>query len=157
MNMRSLKDTLGLWLFSLVKIPLIAYVRPSIVTKNSKTCVIKIPLNYFTKNHLGSMYFGALAIGADVAGGLIAMELIGKSKQKVQLVFKDFRANFLKRPEADVHFTCHDGDKIKKQVAETIRTKRRVNRLLTIIATTPKISGDEPVAEFKLNLSLKAK
>lgn len=155
--MSSLKATLGLWFFGLLKIPLIAYVRPSIVQKTEKTCEIKIPLNYFTKNHLNSMYFGALAIGADVAGGLIAMELIGRSKKKVQLVFKDFEAKFLKRPEADVHFICHDGDMIRKQVQETIKTKKRVNRVLSIIATTPKISGDEPVAEFKLNLSLKAK
>ncbi len=155
--MSNWKSTLGLWAFGLTKIPLIAFVRPTIIRKNAKTCEIKIPLNYWTKNHLKSMYFGALAIGADVAGGLIAMEMIGKSKKKVQLVFKDFDAKFLKRPEADVHFTCHDGEMIRKQIQETIKTKKRVNRLLTITATTPKISGDEAVAEFKLNLSLKAK
>ena len=156
-NMAKWKETLALWSFAITKIPLIAFVRPSIVKMNSRVCEIKIPFNFWTKNHLGSMYFGALAIGADVAGGLMAMEQIKRSKKKVQLVFKDFEADFLKRPLADVHFTCNDGAKIKKQVLETIKTKKRVTRTLEIIATTPSKSGDEPVAKFKLGLSLKAR
>ena len=155
--MTNWKNTLALWGFGLTKIPLIAFVRPSIIHIDDEGCEVRIPLNYFTKNHLGSMYFGVLSVGADVAGGLMAMEMIRRSKKKVQLVFKDYKANFLKRPEGDVHFICHDGAKIKKQLAETIKTKQRVTRPLKIIATTPKLSGDEPVAEFELGLSLKAK
>jgi acyl-coenzyme A thioesterase PaaI-like protein len=151
------KNTLALWGFGLTKIPLIAVVRPSILRIDEEVCEIKIPLNYFTKNHMGSMYFGVLAIGADLAGGLMAMEQIRRSKKKVQLLFKDYKANFLKRPEADVHFICQDGEKIKRQLAETIKTKQRVTRPIRIIATVPKISGEEPVAEFELGLSLKAK
>lgn len=151
------KDTLGLWAFALRKIPLIAFVRPSIIRVNDKECEVKIPLNYWTRNHLKSMYFGTLAVGADLAGGLMALTQIRKSKKNVQLVFKNFQAEFLKRPEADVHFYCGEGTQIKKQVQETIKTKKRVTRTLTIVATTPSISGEEPVAEFKLGLSLKAK
>lgn len=151
------KDTLGLWAFGLTKIPLIAFVRPSILKVDDEECVVKIPLNYWTRNHLKSMYFGTLAVGADVSGGLIAMHLIKRSGKKVQLVFKDFKANFLKRPEADVVFRCTDGKKIKRQVQETLKSKKRVNRVVKIIATTPSVSGDEPVAEFELGLSLKAK
>jgi acyl-coenzyme A thioesterase PaaI-like protein len=151
------KNTLALWGFGLTKIPLIAFVRPSVIHIDGKGCEIKIPLNYFTKNHLGSMYFGVLAVGADLAGGLMAMEMIRRSKRKVQLVFKDYKANFLKRPEADVHFICHDGEKVQHQVAEAIKTKKRITRPLKIIATVPKLSGAEPVAEFELGLSLKLK
>ena len=39
-------------------------------------CVVKVPLKRRSRNHLRSMYFGALAAGADCAGGLIAMRLI---------------------------------------------------------------------------------
>jgi acyl-coenzyme A thioesterase PaaI-like protein len=150
------KNTLALWGFGLSKIPLIAFVRPSIIRMDDEGCEIKIPLNYFTKNHLGSMYFGVLAVGADLAGGLMAMEMIRRSKKKVQLVFKNYSATFLKRPEADVHFICHDGEKVKRLVAETLRTKERVTRPIKIIATVPKLLGEEPVAEFELGLSLKA-
>lgn len=116
---------------------------------------VKIPLNFWTRNHLKSMYFGALAIGADCAGGILAMQAIRRSGKKISLVFKDFHAEFLKRPESDVHFLCKDGKKIEKQVKQSIQSGERTEQTLTILATTPKISGEEPVAKFLLTLSLK--
>jgi len=153
----TLKQTLGLRAFGLAKIPLLFLVGPSVIRLSKKACEIKIPLNYLTKNHLGSMYFGVLAVGADCAGGMIAMEAIKASKKKVSLIFKDFKAEFFKRAESTVHFTCSDGDAIQKQVQATVRSKKRVNSTVEVIATTPKVSGDEPVAKFWLTLSLKCR
>ena len=103
------------------------------------------------------MYFGALAVGADIAGGVLAMDLIRKSGRNISLVFKDFKAEFLKRPEGDTYFTCNDGKAIENLITETIKTGERVNMPLKITATVPEISGNEPVAEFVLTLSLKDK
>ncbi len=153
--MANLKETLALRAFGLFKIPLLFSVRPTIVEVNKKRCEVKIPLNFWTRNHLKSMYFGTLAMGADCAGGLLAMQSIKASKKNVVLIFKDFHADFLKRAESDVHFICEDGAKIEKQVKETIDSGERTNQTLKIVATTPKISGDEPVAKFLLTLSLK--
>ncbi len=150
------KATLFLRAFGAIKIPTLNYVRPSVVCVDDERSEVKIPLSRRTKNHLGSMYFGVLAIGADCAGGLLAMKAIRDSKKKVSLVFKGFKVDFLKRPESDTHFVCSDGALVKKLVKETIRTKKRVNHPITIIATSPKASGDEPVARFELILSLKA-
>lgn len=149
------KETLNLRLFGLAKIPLLFLASPSVVRLTAKECEVRIPLNWLTRNHLKSMYFGTLAMGADCAGGLMAMDAIRKSGKKVSLIFKDFQAQFLKRAEGDVHFICKDGEEIRKQVAETIRTKKRVNRTLNVVATTPKVSGKEAVAKFQLTLSLK--
>ncbi len=153
--MADIKNTLRLRAFGLINIPLLFSVRPTVIKINDARAEVRIPLNRWTRNHLHSMYFGTLAMGADCAGGLLAQQAIRKSGKKVSLVFKDFKANFLKRPEADVHFICEDGKKIQKQVTETIREKKRTHQTLHITATTPKISGDEPVATFELTLSLK--
>lgn len=152
-----LKETLALRTFGLFKIPLLFYVGPSILKLSDKACEVKIPLSYRTKNHLGCMYFGVLAAGADCAGGLMGMQAIKKSGKKVDLLFKDFKAEFLRRAEGDVHFKCLDGALIKKQVADTIRSGKRVNRTMKIVATTPKVSGNEPVALFELTLSVKSR
>lgn len=150
------KQTLGLRYFGIRNIPLLFICSPSVLYIDEKRCEVKIPLNYLTKNHLGCMYFGALAMGADLAGGLMAMDLIGKSKTKVSLLFKDFHADYLKRAEGDVHFKCVDGPKIHQAVQETFQTGERINIPLHVAATTPKISGEEIVAKFVLTLSLKA-
>lgn len=137
------------------KVPLLASVSPSVVSMNKDRCEIKIPLTRFTKNHLNSMYFGALAIGSDIAGGVMAMDAIARSKEKVALIFKDTEAKFLKRAEGDVHFVCAEGEAIRKQVQEAISSGERCEGTYLIQARVPEKFGDDPVAEFRLTLSLK--
>ena len=117
---------------------------------------VKIRFNRRTKNHLNSMYFGVLSVGADVTGGFLAMKLIHESQSKISLIFKDFHADFLKRAEGDVHFICEDGLAIQNLVTLTQQTGERQNLPIHITATVPTIS-DEPVAKFILTLSLKKK
>ena len=152
-----IKATWFIRYFGLSKVPLIFYCRPSVIKITEETTVIKIPFKRRNKNHLESLYFGALAVGADVAGGALAMDLIRKSGRNISFVFKDFKADFLKRPEGDTYFTCNDGQAVKNLIYETTKTGERVNMPLKITATVPGISKNEPVAEFVLTLSLKDK
>jgi acyl-coenzyme A thioesterase PaaI-like protein len=148
------RETILLRLFGLTKIPLLFYVGVSIVELTPERMVVRIPLRRRTKNHLGSMYFGALCIGADVAPGAYAIYLIRKQRVPIAMVFKDFQAEFLKRAEGDVHFTCEQGKEIAELVAQAAASNERVERQLDVIATVPS-SSDEPVARFKLTISLK--
>ncbi len=152
-----IRDTALLRFFGLFKVPLINWVSPKVIELSSARTEIKIPLSRKTKNHLGSMYFGVLAVGADVAGGLMAMKLIIESGKNVSLAFKEFNAEYLKRPEDATHFICEEGDKIKDFVDMVLNSDQRHNLPVNIIATCPKKFGDEPVAKFVLTLSLKRK
>jgi hypothetical protein len=156
-SMSPWKATMFIRAFGLLKVPLIWYVRPSVLELNEQRVVIKIPLRWRTKNHLQSMYFGSLAIGADIAGGILAIMMVRQAGKAVSFVFKDIKGEFLKRPEADTLFTCEDGPAIKKLVERTIHSSERQNETVTIVATCPEKSGSEPVARFQLTLSLKSK
>ena len=149
------KMNLFLKLFGLAKVPLIAYVNPKIIACDNTQVVVKIKLNRRTKNHLNSMYFGALAIGADISGGFLAMQIANERKLKISLAFKAMSAEFLKRPERDVIFTCQDGLLIQQMLEESAQTKQRINQVVNILATCPDTFGDEPVATFALTLSIK--
>jgi acyl-coenzyme A thioesterase PaaI-like protein len=152
------KQTFGMRLFGWLKIPLLASVRPSVVELSETRCVVRIPLRRWTRNHLGSMYFGALAIGADCAGGLLAMDQIKRSGGKVSLVFKSFQATFLKRPESDVYFICEEGAAIRSQVGRALVSEDRITEPMHIQAVVHLADGTfDPVAEFTLELSLKQK
>ena len=150
------KANLYLKIFGLTKIPLLWFCRPKIIHLDEKSVEIKIPLKRRTKNHLGSMYFGALSVGADITGGFLAMICIQNSKRKVALIFKDFKADFLKRAEGDVHFRCNQGSDIIRLVEKTIDSGQRENMIVNIDAYVPSIS-DDIVANFELTLSLKEK
>jgi acyl-coenzyme A thioesterase PaaI-like protein len=149
------KATLGVRLWSLRNVFLLWLASPTVLEVNERRCVVRIPLNWRTKNHLGSMYFGALCIGADVAGGLIAFHLMQQRKARLSFVFKEVKGSFLKRPEADVHFACEQGALITEMVQRAIDSGEREEATVHITATCPKKLGDEPVAQFEMTLSLK--
>ncbi|MDH4286428.1 MAG: DUF4442 domain-containing protein [Gallionella sp.] len=148
------RETLALRLFGLTKIPLLLYVGVSVAELTPERMVVRIPLRRRTKNHLGSMYFGALCIGADCAPGAFAMYLIRQQPARISMVFKDFQAEFLKRAEGDVDFICDQGKEIADLVAFAAASDERVERQIDVIAIVPSLS-EEPVARFKLTLSLK--
>lgn len=158
MNLANFRETLALQAFGLLKIPMILFVSPRVVDFTDSRIEVCIPLTRRSRNHLKSMYFGALAVGADCACGLLAMRLINARKEKkISLVFKDMSAQFLKRPEGDVHFICEQGEQIRELVERTASTGERCNLALNITAVVPKISAQDPVATFVLTLSLKAR
>jgi acyl-coenzyme A thioesterase PaaI-like protein len=148
------RETLALRWFGLTRIPLLFYVGVTVAEVSPDRLVVRIPLRRKTRNHMGSMYFGALCIGADCAAGAFAMYLIRQQPANISLVFKDFNAEFLKRAEGDVDFCCSQGKEIAELVAQAAASDERVERQFEVIATVPSLS-DEPVARFKLTLSLK--
>lgn len=150
-----LKNTAYVRFFGLMKVPLIFYVAPQVKKLDSEACEIVIPLNRRTKNHLNSMYFGVLCTGADIAGGLVAMSEIDKSKKKISLSFKDFKANFHKRAHGDVLFRCTQTKEIQNFVQEVIQSRERMNFPVKIEASVPSRPEDGIVATFELTLSLK--
>ena len=146
--------TWKLWIFGIAKIPVIFFCRPTVINISNDSLEIKIRLRRKTRNHLGSMYFGVLSVGADITGGFLAMKYINESNSNISLIFKDFQANFIKRAEGDVHFICKEGDLIRSLITKAEETKERQNMPVHIEASVPSIST-EPVATFILTLSIK--
>ena len=147
------KANLMLKAFSATKVPLLFATGASVKSIDDSSCVIKIPFTKIVKNHLGSLYFGALAIGADACVGMLAAHKISLSGEKVSLVFKSFEVQFLKRAEGSTHFICDEGASIDQMISETLVTGERVNQK---IQGRAEVQG-ETVAEFTLELSLKKK
>ena len=148
--------TWKLWLFGITQIPLIFFCRPRVINITESSLEVKIKLNRRTRNHLNSMYFGVLSVGADVTGGFLAMKYIRASKSNISLIFKDFHADFIKRAEGDVHFICAEGPAIHALIEKSEETGERESMPVHITAWVPSISPN-PVANFILTLSIKKK
>lgn len=151
----SWKETAKVRAWALRYVFLLYFVKPTVLEVSEERCEVVIPLNWRTRNHLKSMYFGALCIGADVSGGLIAFFLSSRMKAKISFVFKDLKADFLKRAEDDVHFSCEDGAAIRDLMQRTMESGERQEALVHVTARVPRKMGDEPVAKFELTLSIK--
>lgn len=150
-----ISSTWNLRLFGWWKIPLIGLLRPRVIACDLSKTEVSIPLGYWSKNHLNSLYFGALCVGADIAGGLFAMDQIRSEKLPINLIFKDFRAEFLKRADSDTHFICSENHLIKAALQQAMETGERVNQTVEMLALCPKTAGQDPVARFHITVSLK--
>lgn len=149
------KNTLFVRAFTFWNIPLIWWIRPSILEMGKARTIVEIALNRRTRNHLNSMYFGALAIGSELVVAAKAVQAIHESKQKVDFVFKDFDAQFLKRAEGDVHFICDQGVEVEALVQKTITTGERETQTFQGYAIVPSKDPNEKIVTFTVTLSVK--
>lgn len=141
-----------LFLLGLFKIPILYFVGPKLILITDSECIIRIKLRRRTKNHLNSMYFAALAVGADVAAGIHAFYFSEKHKVKISLAFKSMQAEFIKRADTDIYFCCNQGELINKMIQDSIIEKHRINRIVYVKAMN---KDQEVVATFNMELSLK--
>jgi acyl-coenzyme A thioesterase PaaI-like protein len=148
-----LKFTALINLIALAKLPLLAFITPEFVEINDKRCVVKVRKGYRTRNHLNSMYFGALAMGAELSIAAVAIQAIQESGQPVDFIFKDFEAKFLKRGDAHVLFTCDQVQGVRQLVNQAAEATERFEKTFEGFAKT--IKSDEPIMTYRLTLSVK--
>lgn len=154
-KLENLKMNLFLSVYAWTKIPLIGFCSPRVIESSAQRTVLKVPLGYKTKNHLGAMYFGALAIGSELCIAMLAVKLISESGERIDFLFKDYKADFLKRAEGDVHFVCEEAQVVVDQINEAKTSTERINRTMKAYAVVPTVDPNEKVATFELTLSVK--
>lgn len=138
-----------------LRIPLLLFVAPRVLELDDEGAAVLVPLNWRTRNHVGSMYVGTMAAAADLASGMNAFSLIRSRYRRVVPVFKYANMEFLKRADGDTVFRTRDGRKIAAALDEAVRDGKRVTLPVEVVATVPTRYGDEPVARFTMGLSVK--
>jgi len=151
-----LKETALLRLLGLAKIPLVLFVGPTVEKLDDEEAVLRIPLTWRSRNHVGVMYIGALVAGADLVTGLPAAKLIMTGPhRRIELLFTEMRAEFLKRADGDVLFRQRQVREVVAAVRRAEETGERVTVPIEVIATVPETRGDEPVARFLMSITFK--
>jgi len=143
---------LKLLLLGWFKIPLIGFVKPKLNVLSETDAEIQIKLSRRTKNHLNSMYFGALCIGADLAAGLHVLYFSEQQQCKVSFAFKEVQGNFIQRAESTVRFRSESGAQIQELILRAAQTKQRQNQAVRVTCIN---ASDVCVAEFTLVASVK--
>lgn len=140
---------LGFW-----KIPMLHYTRPKLLLIDEEHIILKIKLRRRTKNHLRSMYFGALCVGADIGAGVFTLYHADLQKLKISFAFKSMSVQFVQRAESHVRFICKDGDKLKRMIADCKETGKRQNQVVAVEALN---ESNELVATFMMEASAKGR
>lgn len=139
---------------SFFKVPLLFSASPKVIEFTDTITTAYLPLSRKNKNHVGSMYFGALAMGAELSIALMAIKGTNESKHKVVFIFKDFSAQFLKRADKGVYFTCEEANLAMDIIREAEESGERVEKTMKGYAYTDK-KTKEPILTYTLTLSVK--
>jgi hypothetical protein len=154
MDYEKIKMTAVINAYSAMTIPLLAFITPQVIEMEEKRGVVKVRLDFRTRNHLKVMYFGALAMGSELSIALKAIQAISQSGKKIDFIFKDFQADFLKRADGHVHFVCDQGDKVAALVHKTASSSERQEQTFKGYAFVPS-NSEEPVMKYALTRSMK--
>ncbi len=154
MNLKNLKLTALINVYSAVQIPLLAFITPRVLESSSERAVVRVRLDRRSRNHLGVMYFGALAMGAELSIALTALSAIRESGQKIDFIFKGFTSEFLKRADGHVNFICDEAAGVAELIEKAKTSPERCEKKFNGYAIVAK-NGTEPVMKYTLTLSVR--
>jgi hypothetical protein len=141
-------------LFSLFRIPLLAVCWPRIVKIDAEVAEVSLPNNFLTRNHVRSMYFGALAMGAELSIAVRLLQRMKNEKLPFGFIFKDARFEFLKRAESDVIFHIEQVRDVDELIKQGLTTEDRVDKTISGWAYT-KSNPNEILMKYSITLSIK--
>lgn len=139
---------------SLFKVPLLGLCRPQVIECSETRAIVELPHEFLTKNHLGSMYFGALAMGAELSIALKLLARMRDEKLPISFIFKDFKCEFHKRAEENVRFITQEAHLVSALIDRALSSGQRENGTFQGKAYGVK-NPDEPLMSYSLTISVK--
>lgn len=139
---RYLNDLQLAWklkLYFLKNLPSALWWGLQVVNADPDRCQVRIPFNWRTQNPFRSIYFAALAGAGELATGTLAnMARLGLGD--ISMLVLEQRAEFLKKANTAVVFTCEQGPEVRQVVQEAVATGEP--RTITMTATGENTRGE---------------
>ncbi|RAI93993.1 DUF4442 domain-containing protein [Algoriphagus yeomjeoni] len=140
------------WFGMLIKLPSAVFWKFRIKELDAEKCVVTIPYTWRTQNPFNSIYFAAMAGAAELStGALCQLAISGLGKYAMLVV--DFRAEYYKKANQKIKFTCEQGLELFALLASL---EPNDTGKLTMISTG-KNPQQEEVARFYVTWSFKRK
>jgi hypothetical protein len=145
-------NPLVFWFAMLAKLPSAVFWRIRIKSISAEKCEVTIPYFWRSQNPFKSIYFAAMAGAAELStGALCQLALAGKGKFSMLVV--DFRAEYFKKANEKITFTCNQGIELFELI-DSMDINGTEQLMLVSSGKNPK--GEE-VARFYVTWSFKRK
>jgi len=123
-----------------------------LVHLDEESAVTEVPFRWSNKNPFKSMYFAVQSMAAELSTATPALMALKGLDADIALIIVDLKAEFVKKAQSKVTFTCTDYDKFNKAIASL----KQPDDVETVTAKTVgrDIDGNE-VATFYFTWSFK--
>lgn len=151
---RHLTNPIKFRIFLLTSLPAAFFAGLKVEQLSEERAAISVRQKWFNKNPFHSIYFGVLAMAAEVSTGILCMSSLYKRKPAVSMLVIKNEGFFYKKAIGKIVFTCTDGALVNDAVEQSIRTGEGV----TVECNSKGVNEKgEVVAEFNFTWSFKAK
>ncbi len=114
--------------------------------------VSEVPMRWGNKNPFNSMYFAVQSMAAELSTAALVLMALKGSDVDVALIIVDLKADFIKKAQSKITFSCVDFDKITHAMAQL----SSAGDIATVtVRTTGRDVGDNEVANFYFTWSFK--
>ena len=141
-------------LFMLYKLPSAYFCGVRVQSISDENAVIKVKHRWINQNPFRSLYWAVQGMASEFASGILVMQAIKKSNQKISMLVTHQEGRFTKKATGKVLFTCNDGKLIKEAIQKSIETKE--GQIIHLKTDGIDANGDV-VSQFIYEWSIKAK
>lgn len=121
---------------------------------NTTSCEVKIKHKWLNQNPFKSMFWAAQGMAAELSTGILVMQAIEESNQKVSMLVTHQQGSFYKKATGRIVFSCNAEDTIQNTIQKSIATKEGQAIILT---SEGKNEEGVVVSKFEFEWSLKVK
>jgi len=147
-----MSSPLTYWFGMLAKLPTAIFWRLRIKTLSLEKCQVTIPYFWRSQNPFKSIYFAAMAGAAELSTGALC-QLAMADKGKFSMLVVDFRAQYSKKANQKITFTCDQGLELN-EIIDSLKPNQTDQ--LKMVSVGINEDGDE-VARFFVTWSFKRK
>ena len=115
---------------------------------------ISVKYGWLNQNPFKSMFWAVQGMAAELSTGILCIDKIQKSGQKISMLVVGLEANFTKKAVGKIIFTCDQGEELNAALQKAIDTGEGQTLKMRSIGIDEK--GDQ-VAEFFFTWSFKVK
>ncbi len=141
-------------LYLLQKLPLAFIAGIRVQELNDERGITTVKYGWITQNPFRSMYFACLAMAAEMATGLLALNSIYDSKPAVSMLIIKNQSIFHKKAVGKITFVCSDGLLFNEFIN---KAKQSGEGVLVDASAIGKDEAGDIVAEFIFTWSVKVK
>ncbi|MFN7115605.1 MAG: DUF4442 domain-containing protein [Saprospiraceae bacterium] len=151
--LRNLNTPWKMRLYYLQKLPSLYFWGVRIKSCNENRAEVSIPFSWRSQNPFRSTYFAALCGAAELSTGVLA--LIGLAgREKVSMLVTQVEAQYFKKADATVTFTCEQGTEIIGTIDQAIASGAPQQFTAT---STGRLPNGDLTCQMQITWSFKAK
>ncbi len=108
--------------FTLLKLPAAYFCGVRTLFIDTSRCIVSVKHRWINQNPFKSMFWAVQGMAAELSTGALVMGKIKATQKPISMLVISNKAVFTKKVTGRVLFTCHDGQRIDKVIADALRT-----------------------------------